>query len=1296
MSNQVVDLGKKGTSSLANSLAKKTRLEQLIHERILVLDGAMGSMVQQYKLKEEDYRGIQFKDHPKDLKGNNDLLVLTKPEIIKKIHKDYLIAGADLIETNTFNGTSIAMADYGLEHIVFELNKAAAELAKEACDEVMAEAAARGEKRECFVAGAVGPTNRTASLSPDVNRPEYRAVTFDELKVAYAEQIAGLIAGGIDTLLIETTFDTLNLKAAIFAYMEFNEANPAKRVPLMLSATITDASGRTLSGQTIEAFWYSIAHAKPFSVGLNCALGAKDMRPYLQALSKIADCAVSCYPNAGLPNPLAPTGYDETPEMLSAELRKFAQEGLLNVVGGCCGTSPAHIKSVAKIVEGQPPRSFARHDSASENPASAATLALLKNLAPAANTDVETLTLSGLEPLVHLPGTFLIVGERTNVMGSPKFAELIKKGDFDSALKVAKQQVESGANILDICFDEALIDAEKSMIHFVNLLASDPDICRIPFMIDSSKWVALEAGLKCMQGKGVVNSISLKEGEAKFLEQASRIQKYGAAVVVMAFDEQGQAATFDEKVRICERSYKLLREKLDFKAEDIIFDANVLTVATGMEEHNNYALDFINAVREIKSRCKGVRTSGGISNVSFSFRGNNLVREAMHTVFLYHAIRAGLDMGIVNAGMIGVYDDINAELRELVEDVILNRSPESSEKLVAYADALKNTSSTKVNDTAAKNAWRSEKLEKRIEHSLVHGITDFVDQDIEEARVKYLIPLKVIEGPLMDGMKVVGELFGAGKMFLPQVVKSARAMKRAVAYLTPFMDAEKAERLAAKVQAGDASRDDADAMNGQGTFLIATVKGDVHDIGKNIVSVVLSCNGYKVVDLGVMVKAETILKTAKELKADFVGLSGLITPSLDEMIHIAQEMKREGFRTPLLIGGATTSAAHTAIKIAEHYDEPMVQVGDASLVVEVCTKLKSPTMREEYVRNLKAEQKRMKESFEKNRVSEKMFSLSEARAHGFKVNWQEFKAPALPFVGLKVLKDIPLEEVEKFIDWSPFFWSWELKGKYPAILTHKVHGAEATQLFEDAKAILQDIIRNKRFKLEAVYSYYSAVATPQDDVVLTASPSDSKELARFHFLRQQKEKIGEPIYYSLSDFVAPESVAKETGKKDVMGAFCVTAGKSVEEFALTYQTNLDDYSSIIVKALGDRFAEATAEWLHARVRTEMGVKENLTVEQIIGENYQGIRPALGYPACPDHSEKEILWDLLKADQNIGVTLTESFAMYPASSVSGLYFFNEESRYFNVGTINNEQLSDYANRKKIPMEKARKLLSPILN
>jgi 5-methyltetrahydrofolate--homocysteine methyltransferase len=1246
-------------SSMKNSKQKKSKIELELEKRILVLDGAMGSMIQQYKLSAADYHGERFKHHPKDLKGNNDLLVLTKPSVVKEIHKNYLLAGADIIETNTFNGTSIAMADYDLSSLAHEINVAAAKLAKEACLEVMA----ADPTRTCFVAGAVGPTNKTASLSPDVNRPEYRGVTFDELRDAYYEQIDGLIEGGSDVLLFETTFDTLNLKAAIFALEVYREKHPNVSIPLMLSATITDQSGRTLSGQTIEAFWESVKHSKPLSVGLNCALGAKDMRPYLQALNSVANCYISCYPNAGLPNPLAPTGYDETPASLAGQLQIFAKEKLLNVVGGCCGTTPAHIQAVAKMVTHETPRPI-----------------------PTELQSEKTLRLSGLEPMVHQPGTFWIVGERTNVMGSPKFAEAIKQNNSDAALKIAKQQVESGANVIDVCFDAALMDGEKTMAHFLNLIGSDPDISRIPIMIDSSKFTVIEAGLKCIQGKGIVNSISLKEGEAKFLEQARLIQRYGAAIVVMAFDEQGQAATCEDKVRICKRSYDLLRS-IDFPAEDIIFDANVLTVATGMPEHDSYAKDFIDAIREIKLQCPGARTSGGISNVSFSFRGNNPVREAMHTVFLYHAIQAGLDMAIVNAGMIGVYDDLEPKLKKLAEDVILNRAIDgemnATEQLIAYAEELKNANGgASTAKAAAIQEWRSASVEKRIEHALVHGIIDHIDADTEEARKKYITPLRVIEGPLMNGMKVVGELFGAGKMFLPQVVKSARAMKRSVAYLTPFMDEEM--RLNPSLEK-------------QGVFVIATVKGDVHDIGKNIVGVVLACNGYKVVDLGVMVKCEDILKAVKEHQANFVGLSGLITPSLDEMIHFAQEMTREGLTLPLLIGGATTSAAHTAIKIAPHYPtQPVVQVADASLVVEVCTMLKNQSERDQYIRDLQAKQKKTREAYEQSRGKESLLSIEETRQKKFTL---PADAPTLKptFYGIRTLENIPLNEVVKYIDWSPFFWSWELKGVYPKIFDHPQHGSQAQTLFQDAQALLKDIIDHNRFQLRAVYGYLPAVSK-NEDVHVYAPDHTSEQIASgsvkpihtFHFLRQQKQKVGQQTYYSLADFISAQ-----TSRPDPLGLFCVTAGASVDQFADTFKQNQDDYSSIIVKALGDRFAEATAEWLHHQVRKEVGIKEDLSIEQIINEEYQGIRPALGYPACPDHSEKLTLWKILEADQKVGVSLTESFAMTPASSVSGLYFLRPEAKYFNVGMIGEDQLNDYVARKGISADVARKRLSPNL-
>lgn len=1247
------------------------QFKEELKRRILVLDGAMGSMIQQYRLKEPDYRNAALEKHPKELKGNSDVLVLTRPDVIFEIHQQYLAAGADVIETNTFGATRVAQADYGLEALVYEMNVAAAKLAKKACVEAMQAAQKKGEPRLCFAAGAVGPTPKTASLSPDVNRPEYRAITFDELKVAYAEQIRGLVDGGVDALLFETTFDTLNLKAAIAAYLE----NPQwQQIPLMLSATITDQSGRTLSGQTIEAFWMSVRHARPVSIGLNCALGAADMRPYLMALHQWADCAISCYPNAGLPNPLAPTGYDETPEMLSRVLRDYAEAGLLNIVGGCCGTTPPHIQAVANAVKAYAPRSLDSQQNA--------------------HARLQALTLSGLEPLVHRlddsgAGSFLVIGERTNMMGSPKFAERIRAGDFEQALRIAKQQVENGANILDVCFDEALLDSEASMTRFLNLLASDPDISKIPIMIDSSKWSVIEAGLKCLQGKGVVNSISLKEGEAVFLKQAKIIQQFGAAVVVMAFDENGQAATFEDKVRICKRSYDLLTQKAGFNPQDIIFDPNVLTVATGMSEHDSYARDFIEAVREIKHLCPGARTSGGISNVSFSFRGNNEVREAMHSVFLYHAIRAGLDMAIVNAGMIAVVDEIPLELKKKVEAVILNSHPGAAEELIQYAEGLKDQGSGTASKKTKELEWRKGTLQERITHSLVHGVVDFIEGDTEEARVTLGSPLQVIEGPLMNGMKVVGELFGAGKMFLPQVVKSARAMKRAVAYLTPYMEAEKAARA---LQGGVQER--------QPTFVIATVKGDVHDIGKNIVSVVLSCNGFRVVDLGVMVKSQDILAAAKHEKADYVGLSGLITPSLDEMITVAQEMTREGFQVPLLIGGATTSAAHTAIKIAPHYEPPMVHVGDASLVVEVCTRLSSPTLKREFVDQLRFEQHKTRERFERSKSLEKLVSLDQARSHPAPIDWKTPIQPP-PFQGLKVI-DLPLLEVIDLIDWSPFFWSWELKGKYPAIFEHPERGEQAKKLFQDAQALLALIQKQKRFTPRAVYGYFPAVHLGNDSVEIKTESLTSVSTLRFHFLRQQKEKIGQPIYYSLADYLPTEWNHPHAS----LGAFCVTIGKEVEAMAQEYSKAHDDYTSILVKAIGDRLAEASAEWIHAQARRERGIEsapaigsrefaQQKIVDRWIDEEYSGIRPALGYPACPDHSEKQTLWKLIEPEKHLGVSLTENFAMWPASSVSGLIFFNSGSKYFNVGNISPEQLKDYAARKQIPIEEAKRWLSPNL-
>ncbi len=1210
----------------------------------------MGTMIQRYKLEEADFRGNLFKAHPKDLKGNNDLLSLTRPDVIKEIHRQYLEAGADIIETNTFSGTQIGQSDYGLESIVFELNRRSAEIAKETCLAVMSEQPGR----VCFVAGAIGPTNRTCSLSPNVNDPGYRAVTFDQLVANYYEQIKGLVAGGVDILLAETTFDTLNLKAAIFAIEKFHDEHPV-RLPVMLSVTITDASGRTLSGQTVEAFWNSVRHARPISVGINCALGAKEMRPYIAELSRIADCYISCYPNAGLPNPLSDTGYDETPADTSSLLVEFAQAGFINLVGGCCGTTPPHIAAIAKKLSAVPQRK-------------------IPTLVPAMH-------LSGLEPLtIKSEGQrpFLMVGERTNVTGSPAFKKMIVEGNFEQGLVVARQQVENGANIIDINFDEGLLDSEACMTRFMNLVAAEPDICRVPIMIDSSKWSVIEAGLKCSQGKCIVNSISLKEGEEAFLAKAELVKRYGAAVVVMAFDEQGQAATQSEKVRICKRAYELLVNKADFDPQDIIFDPNILTVATGMDEHNNYAVDFIEAVREIKAACPGALTSGGVSNVSFSFRGNNPVREAIHSAFLYHAIRAGLDMGIVNAGMLAVYEDVEKELLERVEDVLLNRRPDATERMIEHAEAIKGKGEKKVDKVD--DAWRSEPLEARLTHALVKGIITHIDEDTEEARLKYGAPLDIIEGPLMDGMKVVGELFGAGKMFLPQVVKSARVMKKAVAYLNPFMEEEKAKNKNARRH---------------GVFVIATVKGDVHDIGKNIVGVVLACNGYEVIDLGVMVSCEKILETAKEKNADIIGMSGLITPSLDEMIHNAKEMKRLGVTVPLLIGGATTSRIHSAVKIAPHYDHPVVRVGDASLVVGVCNRLLNPNTREAYAQEIKVEndnsRKRYLESLS-NRA--KLVSIAEARAKGFKTDWQTIEIAKPEKLGLQVFEDISLAEIATYIDWSPFFWTWELKGIYPKILTSEKWGAQATILFNEAQNMLADIIANKRFRARAVVGMWPANSRG-DDVELYTDPARSDVLETIHFLRQQKEKIKDDFnYYCLSDYVAPRS----SERLDYMGGFVVTTGYEVEEYSKTFVGKNDDYSAIMVKAIGDRLAEACAELVHKKMREQWGFGrgEKLSNQDLIAEKYRGVRPAPGYPACPDHTEKALLWKLLDAEAKTGVSLTENFAMNPPSSVSGFYLGHPEAKYFQVGNIGKDQVEDYARRKDMPLRVAEKWLTPCLD
>ncbi len=1229
--------------------ASKTllRLRELLDQRLLFLDGAMGTMIQQRKLLEEDFRGEAFADTQIDLKGNNELLSITRPDVIRDIHWAFLEAGSDIIETNTFSATVIAQADYGLEDRVRELNLASAQLAKK----TVAEFQAANPDRECFVAGAIGPTNRTASLSPDVNRPEYRAVTFDQLKDAYLDQIRALVEGGVDLFLPETTFDTLNLKACIFALEEFF-AERGERMPVMLSVTITDASGRTLSGQTIEAFWNSVSHSRPLSVGINCALGAQDMRPYIESLAKNADCFVSCYPNAGLPNPLSDTGYDELPADTSRFLEEFVQSGFVNILGGCCGTTPAHIKAIADKARNYPPRKL-----------------------PVVG---KALRLSGLEPF-ELKGDkapFVMVGERTNVTGSPRFKKLVKEEKFDDALAIARQQVDNGANIIDINFDEGLLDSEACMARFLNLVASEPDISRVPIMIDSSKWSVIEQGLKCVQGKCVVNSISLKEGEEKFLEYASLVLRYGAAVIVMAFDEQGQAATREDKVRICKRAYDLLVGKLDFPPEDIIFDPNILTVGTGIEEHNNYAVDFIEATREIKRLCPHARVSGGVSNISFSFRGNNPVREAMHAAFLYHAIAAGLDMGIVNAGMLAVYDEIEPELKELVEDVLLNRREDATERLIDVAEKVKGQASGKAE--VKTDEWRSGTVEERLSHALVKGISTYVDEDTEEARLKLDRPLDVIEGPLMDGMKVVGTLFGEGKMFLPQVVKSARVMKKAVAHLTPFMEAEK----------------QSSSGSSRGKMVIATVKGDVHDIGKNIVGVVLGCNSYEVVDLGVMVPCSKILDTAQEVGADLIGLSGLITPSLDEMIHVASEMERQGFTVPLLIGGATTSKAHTAIKIAERYSGPVVHVSDASLVVGVCNDLLSEERRDEFIQNLDTSQTALRDRHASGLQNQApLLPIEEARGKAFACDWATQEIARPKELGLKFWENVDLATVAEFIDWSPFFWTWELKGVYPAILESPKYGEQARELYADAQRLLERIVAENRFDLRGVTAFWPA-QSDGDDIVLYGDEQAGEEMARFHFLRQQKGKVNDDTYYSLADFVAPVS----SGKMDYIGGFAVTAGGEVEDFAQTYKAKGDDYTAILIQALGDRFAEALAEYMHKQIRDLWGFgrAEDLSTEELIAEKYRGVRPAAGYPACPDHTEKDLLWALLEARERTGIRLTESYAMYPGSSVSGLYFGHPEARYFNVGKIGLDQVEDYAKRKGIAVEEAEKWLMPNLS
>ena len=1218
-------------------------LSDEVVKRILVLDGAMGTMIQGYRLDEAGYRGARFKGIAKSQKGNNDLLALSQPGILEEIHKAYLEAGADILETNTFNSNRFSLADYGLEEQVYEINVAAAKLAKAAAEEFTK----KDPSKPRFVAGAVGPTNRTASLSADVNDPGARAVTYDQLVGGYTEQIRGLLDGGVDCLLVETVFDTLNCKAALFAISGYFK-KIGKKIPVLVSGTITDASGRTLSGQTVEAFWNSVSHADLLAVGLNCALGAKELRPHLEEISKLVPTYTLAYPNAGLPNQFGE--YDQTPEMMGAFIQDFIQSGFINIIGGCCGTTPAHIKKIAQIA---------------------------KTAKPRVRPEVPHHTrLSGLEALTIRPDSlFVNIGERTNITGSPKFSKLILAGDYEAALAIAKQQVDAGAQIIDVNMDEGLLDSEAAMKKFLNLIASEPDIAKVPLMIDSSKWSVIEEGLKTTQGKCIVNSISLKEGEASFIEHAEKVRRYGAAVVVMAFDEKGQADTAKRKFEICERSYKILTEKVGFPAEDIIFDPNILTVATGMEEHNNYAVEFIEAARQIKARLPHCHVSGGISNISFSFRGTNRVREAMHSVFLYHATKAGLDMGIVNAGLITVYDEIPKDLLELVEDVILNRRPDATERLLKFAETL---SKDEGRGTAAKNeGWRKGTVEERLSHALVQGITDFIEADTEEARLKYPKPLSVIEGPLMAGMNIVGDLFGSGKMFLPQVVKSARVMKKSVAYLTPFIEKEKA----------------ASGGRSAGRILLATVKGDVHDIGKNIVGVVLGCNGYEITDLGVMTPCEKILETARTINADVIGLSGLITPSLDEMVHVAKEMQREGFKLPLLIGGATTSVAHTAVRIAPAYEGPVVHVLDASRCVGVVSNLMTASLRSRFTEEKRLEYEKIRAAH-KTKSTARFVAIDKARAYGFKSEWDKVPVKAPSFIGVKTFDNYPLKEISEKIDWSPFFHTWELRGRYPKIFEDKKTGTVAKKLFDDAQVLLKKILNGGLLKAKGVVGLFPANSVG-DDVEVYADENRKTPILVFHTLRQQMLKEPGDPYLALSDFIAP----KESGVKDYLGAFAVTAGIGVDELADSFKKEHDDYQSIMAKALADRLAEAFAERLHQLVRKELwgyAWYEKLSVEDLISERYRGIRPAPGYPACPDHTEKRLLFDLLKAEQNAGIRLTESFAMHPAASVSGLYFAHPEAKYFALGKIEKDQVADYAKRKGMDLKTVERWLSPNLN
>ena len=1208
---------------------KKTHLSEQLEKRILILDGAMGTMIQRHRLEENDYRGERFKDHPDDVKGNNDLLSITNPDIIRSIHEAYLEAGADILETNTFNSNAPSQSDYGMESLAYELNLAGAKLARLAADKFST------KEKPRFVAGVLGPTSRTASLSPDVNNPGFRNVTFDELKEAYLEATRGLVDGGADILLVETIFDTLNAKAALFAISEFFKGNNI-RLPVMISGTITDASGRTLSGQTPTAFWYSVKHINPISIGLNCALGATAMQPHIEEISNIATCFTSAHPNAGLPNEMGE--YDETPDLMAEKVRPFIEKGLVNILGGCCGTTPKHIQALATLVENADPR---------KKP----------SVKPACR-------LSGLEHVnIEESSLFVNVGERTNVTGSARFARLIREEDYTTALEIAKDQVDNGAQIIDINMDEGLIDSEKVMHEYLNLIASEPDIARVPIMLDSSKWSVLETGLKCLQGKGIINSISMKEGIDEFIQHAELAKRYGAAIIVMAFDEKGQADTLERKVEICKRAYDILVNQVNFPAEDIIFDPNIFAIATGIDEHNQYGIAFIDAVRDIKAACPHALISGGVSNISFSFRGNNSLRESIHAVFLYHAIKAGMDMGIVNASQLGIYEDIPIALRDRIEDVLFNKRDDATERLLDIADTAKSSEKS-----GPDLSWREEPIGKRLTHALVKGINTYIEEDTEEARQQYDFAIEVIEGPLMDAMNVVGDLFGDGKMFLPQVVKSARVMKQSVAYLLPYIEAEKKSGQKAKAK-----------------MIIATVKGDVHDIGKNIVAVVLRCNNFEVIDLGVMVSCEKILEAAKKENADVIGLSGLITPSLDEMVHVAKEMQRLNMNIPLLIGGATTSRTHTAIKIEPQYHAPTIHVVDASRSVGVMSQLSSSTQKDNYLKGIRDEYEKVRARHANKKPRGQGISIEDARKNALSADFSNITKPS--FLGKKRFDDIDLSLIEPLIDWTPFFQTWELAGKYPAILTDNVVGETATQLFADAQNMLSTVIKEKWIAANAVIGFYPA-ERDGDDVDIYSE--DNEKIDTFNFLRQQGPKATGKYNQCLADFIAPAN--------DYIGFFAVTAGLNIDEKVKQFEHNNDDYNAIMLKALADRFAEALAEYMHQQVRTTLWAyakKESLSNDELIKERYQGIRPAPGYSACPDHTEKRKLFDLLGAEDS-GISLTEHYAMLPAASVSGFYFSNPDAAYFNVGKINRDQVADYAERKQLTLKEVERWLAPNLS